>query len=359
MADRKHKAEIDKRRAREIFGRAFRIAQSGNDVPEEWLERTRHLSGSPSKTFIPMLGTALLAKATNRFVDALSLRASESHKSYSARSLAKDVLVPCAKESRLNIATTGAEPLNNQPFLRADRVSLDLKVTDNARPFFEYLHRSLEAADFLEGDTALMALAAFMRARLELVPIPEDWGASLDVSLIDAGRAIRHFHESHSEGGRVGQALVCAALDGFFDDVRTRKVNDPSNKVPGDVGVWNEGRLVIAGEVKQRPFKEHEIRQFGERLRAAKVYRGFVAALAQGNEPLATETLVADMYQRHGVIFRLYAGVDEILNDAAFFTAAANPHEIVRGLPARGYSRLLAIEVSPNCLAAYKQTFNT
>jgi len=47
-------------------------------LPEEWLERTRRVGKAQNATFTPMLGTALLAKATDDHIDALSLREDES-----------------------------------------------------------------------------------------------------------------------------------------------------------------------------------------------------------------------------------------------------------------------------------------
>src|SRR4051812_10492432 len=93
---------IDKHKATERFAEALALARSGAPLPEGWIDRTQKIGMAKSKTFTPVLGTALLAKATDRFVDVLSLREGESHKSYSARSLAKEVLVPCCVEARID-----------------------------------------------------------------------------------------------------------------------------------------------------------------------------------------------------------------------------------------------------------------
>ena len=139
---------IDKQLATERFGQALVLAHSDTPLPEEWLQRTREIGLAHNKTFTPVLGTALLAKATDRFVDAFSLREGESHKSYSARSLAKEVLVPCCVRAGIDIRNKGAEPLNNQPFLRADRISTNLNVKANAVEELTYLCEWIAAVEF-------------------------------------------------------------------------------------------------------------------------------------------------------------------------------------------------------------------
>lgn len=97
-----------------------------------------------------MLGTALLAKATDRRVDALSIKAGRSHRGYSARELAKDVLVPAAMRHGVDLRTTGVEPLNNQPFFRYDRVSREMAVRPHVKPYLDYLHATLELGSTAE-----------------------------------------------------------------------------------------------------------------------------------------------------------------------------------------------------------------
>jgi len=82
---------IDREKARETYRRALELVESGEHLPEEWTKRANALKSSPSKTYIPMLGTALLARATDPRADPLSLKARASaasgFESYSARGL--------------------------------------------------------------------------------------------------------------------------------------------------------------------------------------------------------------------------------------------------------------------------------
>ena len=140
---------LDYNVARERFEEALKRAKSKADVPQQWQDRTRKVGESPSKTFIAMLGTALLAKATDDRVDPFALKTRAFPTAYSARSLCKDVLVPCAVEAGIHLGTTGREPLNNQPFFRHERVGPDMAVRPSARPHLLYLCEALESAKSL------------------------------------------------------------------------------------------------------------------------------------------------------------------------------------------------------------------
>src|SRR5262245_27759407 len=108
--------QLDYGISRARFRKAIELAQSNNPLPQAWLERAKKVGEFPSRTFIAKLGTALLAKATEPRVDPFALKVRDLPTAYSARSLCKDVLVPCAVDAGIHIGTTGREPLNNQPF---------------------------------------------------------------------------------------------------------------------------------------------------------------------------------------------------------------------------------------------------
>lgn len=328
------------------FYAALYLARSSAPLPEEWLERAQRVGQARSKTFTPVLGTALLAKATDRRIDAFALRESAGHKGYSARSLAKEVLVPCCVREGIDIRNTGAEPLNNQPFLRAERIGLHLEVKANARADLEYLVDCITAADFLEDDSALKALAAFLRQRLNestshekvlleggVLPLPQ------------AERALDSFLAGDAEGGKIGQATVAALFDLIFDDVRTKRINDPSIKWPGDVGAFEGEQLILSAEVKQRPFTETEILLFAQRLAASAVHRGFVAALDQSHIPLDEVALRATAHQKYDVDVFVFRHGSTLLREVARYSRHDLP-EVLRRLPERMHSRLEEIEAS-------------
>ena len=89
---------------------------------------------SASKTHIAFIGTALLARSTDQRTDVHSLHVKAGTPgAYSARSLAKDVLVPASRELRMHLGVTGREPLNNQPYFHNDVVSRRMNVKGNAK----------------------------------------------------------------------------------------------------------------------------------------------------------------------------------------------------------------------------------
>ncbi|NTX63819.1 restriction endonuclease, SacI family [Myxococcus sp. CA051A] len=339
--------QIQRKAAEAIFARALELARSDAQLPEIWLERARRVSNAKSMTFVPVLGTALLAKATDRRVDALSLRESAGHKGYSARSLAKEVLVPCCIRAGVNIRNTGAEPLNNQPFLRAEHISLDLEVKPNARTDFQYLVDTVTQVDFLEDAAALAALAAFLRVRLE---------ATATLTLVHVGvgilalpaleSALDSYLAGDSEGGKVGQAVVAATWDLVFTNVRTKRINDPSMKWPGDVGVFDEGGgLLLSAEVKQRPVTETEVLLFAQRLSANSVYRGVVAALAQGKVPLDVQALRMKIHEQFGVDMVIERQASALVAQAVRFSVRDLPKSL-RDFPGILLLRLKEMEVS-------------
>lgn len=348
---------IDKIAAERVFRKALKLARSKTSLPKEWLERTRKIGTSASKTFTPALGTALLAKATNRRVDAFSLREGEGHKSYSARNLAKEVLVPECVQAGVDIRTTGAEPLNNQPFLRAQRIGLELNVRNNAKDELLYLCETIERADFLENEDALRALAAFLRARLEVSAAPEVITlGDRKVTAVELGRMLDAFVAGEADGGKVGQALGAAILDLVFDDVRTKRVNDPGAKWPGDVGVFNEDALVQAVEVKQKAMSASEILQFAQRLMAVSVKRALVLAFDQDAAPLAVEDLVEKARRLYGVELAIFTKPSDLLAEALRWSRRALV-TTVAALPERGLKHLQMIEASQGRCEAWGRLF--
>ena len=119
------------------------------------------ISQAPAKTYMPMLGTALLARATSEWVDTLALKETSGPNAYSARGLGHEVLVPASVEHGFSIRTTGREPLNNQPFLRYDRVDEVERV--RFPEAHRYLVECLRRVNELSSDDAVSALAAFIR----------------------------------------------------------------------------------------------------------------------------------------------------------------------------------------------------
>ncbi len=243
--------KINKRRAREQLERSLKLARSSAELPSAWSERTQKVAQFEDKTCLVVLGTALLATATDDTVDALTLKSRAGNKAYSARGLAHEVLVPASIDHGFDLRTTGREPLNNQPFFYSDRVDDMPRVKHPGE--IKYLVECLEAVHYLREEEAVEALAAFLRQRVAArdQAIPTDLGHT-SADLLRIRDACDHFLDSSAESGKRAQALVAAAFDLVFDDVRTAKVFDPSRKLPGDVQAFHKLEPVIAVEVRAK-----------------------------------------------------------------------------------------------------------
>lgn len=339
--------QLDYDLARTQFQEALARARADAQLPAKWLERTTKVGQSPSKTFVAMLGTALLAKATDPRIDPFSLKTRAFKTAYSARSLCKDVLVPCAVDAGVHLGTTGREPLNNQPFFRHERVGPDMTVRPHVRPHLDYLCECLEALKPLSQAQALDALAAFLRIRAqEGPPTAEPLQVERSLAIPELLGKIHELISANPENGKRGQAFVAAALDLVFDDVRTTRVYDPSRHWPGDVVVCHEDKIIgLAVEVKQRPASYTEILQFTERCAQMGVHRAIAATLSPDQEPLEIDDLRQEAWQRHVVHLSILEGAGQMLHGALTWSAKAL-EDALTAFPQLMATRLAELEVS-------------
>ena len=165
---------VDSPRAMQVVAEAARLADDPSMLAEPqvavWTDRVRTLSDNCAKsecgTYIAVLGTMMLAKAVNPRVDVFSVKARDNTPgSFGARRVASACLVPASRCHRFDIGGQGLEPLNNQPFFRAIRISRDLVVRERARPILNELVDLLHDLAQATSDEALLALAGFIHVR--------------------------------------------------------------------------------------------------------------------------------------------------------------------------------------------------
>jgi len=349
--------QLDYDIARDRFKDALALARSQEDLPQEWILRTSKVGQAPSKTFIAMLGTALLAKATDQRVDPFSLKTRDFATAYSARALCKDVLVPGAVGAGVHLGTTGREPLNNQPFFRYERVGLDMRVHRSMRSHLDYLCQSLGAMIALDATQALLALAAFLRVRIAEAPVKApQLAVERAYSIGELISIVSVFVTTDPENGKRGQALVAACLDVVFDDVRTRRVNDPSRHWPGDVVVFQGERVLLAVEVKQRPASDTEILQFVERCAQMGVRRAAAALLDPAQPELHLDADREESWRNQGVQLSVFETAGEVI-EGALTWSRMSVEEVVEAFPQRMASRLEELEVSRRALAGWAAFF--
>lgn len=349
--------KLDYGLAKRRFDEAVELARSDVELPVEWMEHTRKIGQSPSKTFVAMLGTALLAKSTDPRVDPFALKVRDYPNAYSARALCKDVLVPASVKAGVSLGTTGREPLNNQPFFRHERVGPEMVVRGGARPYLTYLGSCLAELEQFDGPASMLALAAFIRVRTQKAPdlLPLEVGTRV-LGLSGLVEAMAEFVARDPEGGRRGQAFVAAALDLVFPEVRTQRVNDPSRHWPGDVVVRADGAITLAAEVKQRLATETEILQFVEKLSRIGIERGLVAALDPKQPPLPVSDLQKVAWERHQVHLMVFDDPRDLLLAAFTWSREALGPALVR-FPRLVAARLQELEVSPQGIADWLAIF--
>jgi hypothetical protein len=280
-----------------LFQEAARAA--AGYVEQSWAAAVEDLSraaeSGKAQTHVAFLGTAILAKCTDPSIDVFSVKERSGPYGYSARNIAKDVWARNAPELDINLGVTSPEPLQNQPYTSIDRVSRDIQVRSTARPVVHVLCDILDRLQAATQDEARQALRAFISVRRQFGHRYSTRleGTELSLSAEGLARAAGTLVAEASEGGRRAQAVVAGLLDVFAgeDRIDTRRVNDPSRKVPGDVKVrtpdgsgWE--RIF---EVRDKPITREDLYVLATRCAAAGVPKAVMVAVApnQGAVPLA------------------------------------------------------------------------
>lgn len=321
-----------------------------------WVARVQRLSemcaGGAPRTHIAMLGTALLAKATNPAVDVFSLKTGVGTASaYSARSLAKDVLAANAPRLGIDLGVTGREPLNNQPYFRGSRIddTLASVVRGDARPAFDLVRECLRELAPLSQSEARLALRAFLQVRRRAHVahvLPEGAAGILETSFTETLAA---FVGENSEGGRRAQAVVAGLLDAATspERVRVARVNDPDRRFPGDVALAEEGDPNVierSYEVRDKAVTVNDLYSFADKVTRVGVTRAAMVAVAPGQPGLDTEAVLDFTQQRHGK-FTLYVGWHRMVSETLFHSGH-DPISVLDGAVSCILARLEEIEAS-------------
>jgi hypothetical protein len=332
----------DHDRAKRVFEQALAKAESGDALPAAWVSRIGRIASGKAKTYVPVLGTALLAKATDDHVDPLTLKAGADHahglRSYTARGLGHRVLVPMAQAHGVDLRVHGREPLNNSPFFRADRVNrgMEAKYPDE----LDYLVDSLETIKSLSRAEALLALAAFIRLGRAARA-----AAGVPITLLATGVDLPNlillasvFISRKAESGKRGQALVAAALDLSHDKVETRSVFASSRRQPGDVVVHQATGDAIPIEVRQKPVERKDVIASLEAVRAAGLHQAGYVAIDPRQPDLPWSDLVRQAAEDYSVAMWVETSAASFLARAA--AASGDPAHFVAEFPARMMARL-------------------
>lgn len=343
--------------ARAELEEAYKVALNDVRLPEKWLDIATSLRKNRGpRTYVPALGTALLARACNDTVDALSIKANYANNSYSARTLCHGVLVPSSVEHGFDLYATGREPLNNQPFFRYDHYTTVERIASDSRPFWDILFGAVSELNSYSRYEARLALAAFLRVALEAARVKQKrigGSAIVESSLV---ALCREFVTTGFDIPRKLQACVAAGLDLCHADVRSRRLNDPSRDVPGDVHVYVEQMAVLAVEVRGKPVKSHELRQFVHRVADARIGRAALVVDCADHSRLPLDSLVPELERESGELVMVAEGLDDFLRWSFGWSGKTVSH-VLSIFPELVYNRMVEIEVDDAELERWTTVF--
>jgi len=335
--------------ARERLEEAFEWASSGRPVPETWTQFAEQTFQMASKTYTPALGTVLLARATDARADPLSIKTEYGPTTYSLRTLGHEVLVPAARRLGFSIRNTGREPLNNQPFFRYDHMSVIERV--RSKPEHDRFVSGLAQIGSADRDEALAALAAFLRVAIGVAQKLDDYTiaeGALTVQRVMA--AVETFLGAGVDRPRRTQALVAAAFDVTHDDVRSRKINDPSRDYPGDIQAFEDDEPILTAEVRAKSVRPTEVEGFVSACRLAGIQRAFMIVLWPAHPVLPVKILRKNALGEAGVLLTVIENAEDLLLDVFGWSDIPLPVAL-RTFACSVLTRLREIEATEQSLA--------
>ncbi|MCT2043096.1 restriction endonuclease, SacI family [Pseudoclavibacter alba] len=341
--------------ARSTFDSAVSKAQQRDEKPSiEWLNHARSVFRFSSKSYTPVFATVLLGRATDPTVDPWSIKQSQDNpNSYSIRTLGENALIPGAREANMTLRTTGPQPFNNSPWGKFDRIDQISRVKNRAQhdEFIQIIDRVSQ----LDQQGAFDALVAFIRVSLdEASSIARIELPTGTISQNNLARAVDDFlGQDMTDRPRRLQAFAAACLDLNFSDVHTRRLNDPSRDVPGDVQAFIGDEVVLSIEVRGKTVSKADIDAFVDRCAAAGIHRCglFVDAPNQPHLELSESDSVN--YRAATIHFELFNSAEAFLNFALFWSEKA-PLEATTLLANRFLARLKEIETPSNALEQWR-----
>lgn len=341
-------AKIDYSVAEELLESAVGEASDSDDFSVEWLSYAQGVRQLESKTWTPALGTMLLAKTLNSDIDAMSLKVMPDDRfSYSARGLCHRVLVPAAVAHGFSIRNTGREPLNNQPFFRYLRIDQIDRVRNESD--YKYFLAVANKVNRLDSDAAMQALKAFLKVCFDSAAVGAGikikskglGSANLGVSVDDFLRA-----DARDRPKRL-QAFVAACLDLIFSDVKSRRINDPSRDLPGDVHVMLGGEVEMAVEVRGKEVTVSDAASFVAACSERDVPR---SVLVVDSQPKSLLELSDILQSANGdMVVDIFVSARSFL-DVALLWSASELQESIPQFVSCFASRLQEIEVTSESL---------
>lgn len=301
------------------------------DLPADWTKRTEIVGGCPAKTYIAVFGAALLGKATDPNVDAMTFQYKAQPNAFNARNPAK-LMWEYARRHRFDFGGTGDDPHQSRPFTNRPRVD-DIPIDTVEHPrCLEQLVVFLRDLNACDKRAAIVALAAYLRVRTAIYE-EKSRGTSVvasasGIGLLALATVVQSFIRADPEDGGRGQAAVAAAFNAAGRSAQTKRPNDPQ---PIDVKVTDGGALFLGSEVKQKPVTDLSADDLATRVRKLGGDRALLCALADKQRPLDRETIRRDA-EKQGVIGLLAESVIEVF-EVALAAGTASREEFLTSFP--------------------------
>lgn len=348
--------KIDKKKALAILEEEAVLAKTAAQ-DEVWAkvfsEIFEALNGK-GQTLVAVLGTALLAKATDLRVDVFSLdigdNEDEDDRKYSARNLCKDVLAAHAPRLGINLGVSGREPLNNRPYIgKLNIYEAQGKVSKGVLDAMRFLIEFLKVLDGVDDDrVARGALRSFIQMRsFERPALPPLSFDAKNISRCGLLLHIEKFLEKGSEHGKRAQSVVAGLLDAQDSEERVRitKVHDPDRNFPGDVILrGNTDEPWIAFEVRDKPVSAADLDHFAAKCKTHHIVRATIVACVRSPNP--DEFNEARLRaESNGVFLSLYGSWRALLDDVLMWSY--HPQDVILSTAVtRILARAAELEVS-------------
>lgn len=234
------------------------------------------------KTYKYILVTAILAKATNKNIDILSLQAGDRSKgAYDARSICHKVLVPFEREFLKDSLGSSNEPYLNKP-ARYKRLTTenpvkngkDMDILKMVISILERITDSNIAKKYLCSALASMVNITQKNANKYSISIDSNEQNSNIQDILDF---VNILIKKSCEGEIC--PLIVAAIESCIKKKYTivpHKVNESgsSSKEIGDIDIYNENKeLVTSIEVKDKDFAKNDVEHAIKKFANAKLKR--------------------------------------------------------------------------------------
>ena len=337
---------IPKKKLELTLQQAVARAEGDEKLSKAWEERVARIAECPSQSYVAALGTALLAKAADDRVDALSVKHGAGPSAYSMRGVVK-VLVEKTPLYHYHLGVKGPEPMNNQPWFHSSRVDRAVGVDPEAQPYHRDLVRYLTELNQSTPADAMVGLVAFIRLRQKTEAEEAQALARLQIvakaPIEDLLDVLQLFINEDPENGRRGQSLVAALFDLVYDEVRLPSVHNPTGL---DVTVWSGGSLLLGAEVKQKPVTEASVQHLAEEAALRGIDKALFVALSPHQRQLDRETARRDALEYHGVLVSIYESVPELVT-AAVVASLLSADAFAAKLPNVYLHRMREHQVTP------------